>query len=254
MPHDIAGTRVEAFRRDGYLTGIRVKSRADAAAVRGAWEAFEAQEGFEAAGYSTEHSRHLDRQWVWDLAVDEGILDIVESLIGPDILLFGTRFFCKYGPDYNYRVSWHQDIDSWGLEPPVALTVWYAIDRSDEENGCMQVIPGSHRAALREHDTTTLEDGNLLGRGQHLVVDSAEAARARSIVLEPGEISVHDAAVVHASVPNGSTRRRCGLAIRYVPTHVRQVRELAKSPLSKAILVRGHDEQRHFGVHPQPFV
>jgi ectoine hydroxylase-related dioxygenase (phytanoyl-CoA dioxygenase family) len=190
---------------------------------------------------------------VWDLATAPAILDCVEPLVGPDILLFGSRFFCKYGPDTSHRVSWHQDLDSWGLEPPVAVTVWYAIDRSDEENGCMQVIPGSHRGApLRKHRTGA-DEGNMLGRGQHLRLDGQEVASARPVVLDPGEISIHDGALMHASMPNATDRRRCGLAIRYVPCHVRQRADLAKSPLSAAILVRGQDRQRHFGRHPRPF-
>lgn len=243
----------DLFRRDGFLGGIRVKSHSEADFIRSEWDRLEVNENVRSAGYSTTHSRHLDQRFVWELAADSAILDLVQQLIGPNIMLFGTRFFCKYGPDNNFHVQWHQDLDSWGLEPPLALTVWYAIDASDEENGCMQVIPGSHGTGLRSHDTRAPVDGNLLGRGQRLHLDVTEARSARPVILCPGEISIHHGALLHASMPNRSARRRCGLAIRYVPTHVRQCPELTKSPPSRAILVRGVDEEKHFGVHPRPF-
>jgi len=241
------------FRKRGVVAGIRVKSASEAEMLQSMWNALEAEEGFQTGAYSTTHSRHLDCRFVWELVSSPTILDHVEKLIGPDILLFGSRFFCKYGPDAKYRVSWHQDIDSWGLEPPVAVTVWYAVDRSDMQNGCMQVIPGSHRtAALREHETSP-DEGNILGRRQHLDIGTGELMLAQPIVLDAGEISIHDGALIHASMPNTSDRRRCGLAIRYVPCHVRQRPELAKSPPSKAILVRGTDKYKNFGASCRPF-
>jgi non-heme Fe2+,alpha-ketoglutarate-dependent halogenase len=242
-----------AFEEDGVVSGIRVRTAGEAEAIRASWNELEAAEDMRRNGYSTVHSRHLDQRFVWDLASDPVILQHVAALMGPDILLFGTRFFCKYGPDTGYHVSWHQDLDSWGLLPPVALTVWYAIDRSDEENGCVQVIPGSHRDGLREHDTQQPEGGNLLGRGQRLGLAETEQRKARPIILEAGEMSIHHGALVHASLANRSARRRCGLAIRYVPTYVRQIADLAKSPPAQAILVHGVDRERHFGVHPRPF-
>lgn len=242
----------EEFQRQGFAERIRVKDRMAAELVRAQWDELEAEEGVQAAGYSTMHGRHLDRRFVWELASDSAILDHVEQLIGPDILLFGTRFFCKYGPT-PYHVSWHQDMDSWALEPPVAITVWYAIDRSDEANGCMQVIPGSHRSAdLREHHIHG-NRANLLGRGQYLKVDEHEAAAAHPVVLEPGEISIHHGALVHSSMPNTTSRRRCGLAIRYVPCHVRQRADLANGTPSAAIVVRGQDRYQNSGSHPRPF-
>ncbi|MEU6743659.1 phytanoyl-CoA dioxygenase family protein [Streptosporangium sandarakinum] len=243
---------IDSFHTRGFIPRIKVKDEAEAEKVRQEWNALETREGLRGEAYSTTHSRHLDQRFVWELVRDPAILDAVEPLIGPDILLFGTRFFCKYGGDRHHRVSWHQDLDSWGLEPPIALTVWYAVDESDEGNGCMLVLPGSHRGRLREHDTSA-DAGNMLGRGQHLDLGEKEVAAAVPIVLAPGEISIHDGALVHASMPNESARRRCGLAIRYVPTRVRQRADLAKSPLSKAVLVRGRDDAMNFGANPPPF-
>jgi ectoine hydroxylase-related dioxygenase (phytanoyl-CoA dioxygenase family) len=242
---------VESFHAQGFVSGIRVKDQQGADVIRAHWDALEVAEDLRASGYSTTHSRHLDQRFVWELACDPKILDPVEALIGENVLLFGTRFFCKYGDSGQHRVSWHQDLDSWALTPPVALTVWYAIDDSAEHNGCMQVIPGSHRAELRQHDTSA-DDGNILGRGQHLHLSAEEEASAVPVVLEAGEISIHDGALLHASLPNRSSRRRCGLAIRYVPAHVRQHADLAKSPPSKAILVRGRDHAKNFGVNLAP--
>lgn len=88
----------EEFQRQGFVEGIRVRDCGAADLVRAQWDELEPEEDVQAAGYSTMHSRHLDRRFVWNLATDPAILDHVEQQIGPDILLFGTRFFCKYGP------------------------------------------------------------------------------------------------------------------------------------------------------------
>ncbi len=140
------------------------------------------------------------------------IVDVVEDLVGPDILCWTTSFFIKEPGSAGF-VSWHRDATYWGLDPEEVVTAWVAINHSNVESGCMRVIPGTH--------VDTFHQDNLLTRGQEISVQVDES-RAVDIVLRPGEISLHDIKLVHGSAPNGSRDRRIGLEIRYVPTRVRQ--------------------------------
>ncbi|MCW3099590.1 MAG: hypothetical protein JWL77_5208 [Chthonomonadaceae bacterium] len=223
---------------------------ADAFRYRNAFDVLEAQEGRAKAQIGL-LDRHFDQAFLWELAASPRILDCVESLIGPDFLLLVTHFFCKYGPDDKF-VAWHQDATYWGLEPPKALTNWYAVDDSDVENGCMRVIPGSHRNGLREHGKAEVQ-GNLLSINQEVPVTAEEECSAVDLVLRAGEASIHDGWLIHGSLPNRSHRRRCGLTLRYVPTSVKPVELNSMGKRWRAILVRGVDREQNFGVCPAPF-
>ena len=142
-------------------------------------------------------------------------------------------------------MSWHQDAAYWGLEPEEVVTAWVALSPSNAESGCMKVLPGSHFDSHIPH-RDTFAANNLLTRGQEIAVDVDEA-RAVSMPLEPGEMSLHHIRLVHGSAPNHSADRRIGLAIRYLPTHVRQTKNR-----DSAMLVRGVDEFRHFDLEPRP--
>ena len=135
------------------------------------------------------------------------------------MLLLATHFFNKYGEGEEAEafVAWHQDVTFWGLEPPTAITAWYAVDDSDVENGCMQVIPCTHVSGVVEHGKAE-QAGNLLSINQEVHVTSDEAASAVDLPLQAGQISIHDGTLIHGSLPNRSNRRRCGLTLRYVPT------------------------------------
>ena len=147
-----------------------------------------------------------------DLAADPDILDLVEAVIGQDIVLWGCHLFCKPAGD-GLEVPWHQDGHYWPIRPLATCTVWVALESSDQENGCLRVIPGSHRpAALKEH---LREEGGALT--QRLGPDAFEEAEAVDVELEPGQMSLHDVYMIHGSNRNTSARRRAGLAIRYMP-------------------------------------
>lgn len=142
--------------------------------------------------------------------------------MGPNLLLMGTHFFCKYGPTDAF-VAWHQDVTYWGLEPQLAVTAWYAVDDSDAENGCLQVIPGTHKSGIRAHGKSDVS-GNLLSINQELPVEPSEAESFVNVELTAGQMSLHHGLLIHGSQPNCSSRRRCGLAMVYIPTSVRRSR------------------------------
>ena len=174
------------------------------------------------------------------------ILDMVEQLIGPDLVMWGSQVFSKAAGD-GLAIPWHQDGQYWPMRPLKNVTVWIAIDPARVENGCMRVIPGTHRGGLMEHAFTD-RPGLALNQG---LVDAVDEAAARDVELEPGQVSLHDAMVVHGSNANRSGMRRCGYAIRYVPatSHfdrsipptriaANQVIDFSKRPIW---LVRGED-------------
>jgi non-heme Fe2+,alpha-ketoglutarate-dependent halogenase len=235
--------QVEQFRRDGYVYPVRVMSEAAAAECRAKLEEFERATGGPLKG-ELRHKSHLLFKWIADLVRNERILDAVQDLYGPNLLCWSTNFFIKEARNAAF-VSWHQDSTYWGLDKPDVVTAWVALTAADESNGAMGFIPGSHRMDQIPHRDTFDKD-NLLTRGQEVMVDVDESKQVR-IELKPGEMSLHHVRLVHGSPPNPSGDRRIGLAIRYIPTHVKQA-----AGEDSATLVRGVDEFRHFDHEPAP--
>ncbi|PJK30994.1 phytanoyl-CoA dioxygenase family protein [Minwuia thermotolerans] len=155
-----------------------------------------------------------DRVWLEHAGTPE-ILDMVEQVIGGDFLLWGTTVFGK--PAHSGKETpWHQDGEYWPIRPLATCSVWIALDAATPENGCLRVIPGSHRdRRLRRHRTN---DGGHLTLNQQLEADEYSEADAVDIVLAPGQISLHDIYMVHGSRPNRSPRRRAGYVLRFMPT------------------------------------
>src|ERR1041384_5800032 len=155
--------QIESFQRDGFLFPIRAVDAAQAIDYQRAYNDVEAKEGRDKCQVGLT-DRHFDIRFVWDIAANPVILDAIELLIGPDIMLMSTHFFCKYGPTEKF-VAWHQDVTYWGIEPAIALSAWYAVDDVDCGNGCMQMIPGSHKHGIAEHGKAK-QSGNLLSINQ----------------------------------------------------------------------------------------
>ena len=231
------------YREQGYLSPIRVLSTAEAATLRARLEDFEANAG-PLAGKLRQKS-HLLFTWLNDLIRHERILDAVEDILGPDILCWGTSFFIKE-PRNPAFVSWHQDSTYWGLDPADIVTAWVALSDSTTENGAMRVVPQSHTMAQIPHQDTFRSD-NLLSRGQEVMVD-VDASGADTLTLKAGEMSLHHVRLIHGSEPNPSDQRRIGFAIRYLPTHVRQI----AGSHDWATLVRGVDRHCNFELEPRP--
>lgn len=233
------------FDENGFLIGIRIHDTPEADRIRRLFDELEAKEGREKSQIGL-RGRHLDNSFVWELASHPKILDCIEALIGPNILVLSTHFFCKYPDRPEKFVAWHQDVTYWGLEPPYAVTAWYAVDDSDTENGCMRVIPGSHRWGILDHGESA-RAGNLLSINQEVRCDKLDESQAVDLVLRAGEISIHHGHLIHGSNPNRSSRRRCGLTIRYVPPHVKPVAESSLKEPWPAVLARGEDREQNFG-------
>jgi len=234
---------IRQYQRDGYFSPIRVLSAAQATGYRERLQGIEKSGRLPAGGLRSKS--HLLLTWVDEIVRNREVLDAVEGVIGPDILAWGTSFFIQEPRNASF-VSWHQDLTYWGLDPADIVTAWIALSESSSENGAMRVIPGTHTTEVAPHKDTFAEN-NLLSRGQEISVEVDEA-KAVTLELEPGQMSLHHVKLIHGSEPNPSDKRRVGLAIRYIPTYVRQVAGMTDS----AMLVRGTDAHRNFHAEERP--
>jgi phytanoyl-CoA dioxygenase PhyH len=225
------------YQHHGYYAPIKVMSSDEAAGIRRKLEAHETANG--ALKGAMRHKSHLLFTWLDGLIRHPAILDAVESVIGPDILCWSSTFFIKEARDPGF-VSWHQDSTYWGLDPADIVTAWVALSESTAENGAMRVIPDTQTLEQIAH-RDTFNAANLLTRGQEIAVE-VDASKAVMLTLLPGEMSLHHVRLIHGSDPNPSARRRIGFAIRYLPTHVRQIVGTRDS----ATLVRGVDRFGNF--------
>ncbi len=239
----ISADAVRQFNDQGYCAPIRALTSEEAANLRDRLEIFEATNSGLTAGLR--NKPHLLLTWLDELVRHPGVLDVVEQVIGPNILVWGSSFFIKEPRNPSF-VSWHQDSTYWGLEPPDIVTAWVALSESTRENGAMRVIPGSHKLDQAPH-RDTFAANNLLSRGQEIMVEVDES-KAVELPLQPGEMSLHHVRLIHGSDPNPSTKWRIGFAIRYIPTYVRQAAGMRDS----ATLVRGVDKYGHFEPEQRP--
>ena len=159
------------------------------------------EEGLRGGGHILRYATHSD------------VLDLVEQLIGPDIILWGSALFAKPAGE-GMEVPWHQDGHYWPIRPLAAITVWIAIDDSTSENGCMRYIRSSHKAGVLSH---YLDERRELVLNQAIQNDLFNEAAAKDDVLMAGQISLHDVFLIHGSRVNRSTKRRAGLTFRYMP-------------------------------------
>jgi len=148
-----------------------------------------------------------------DLARDPEIVELVSGVLGEDVILWGCHVFCKPAVE-GYETPWHQDGHYWPIRPLATCTAWVALEPSTVENGCLRVIPRSH-AARRLHDHLHEDRADLTLNQRLAEVDEAAAV---DIELEPGQMSLHDVYMVHGANANRSSRRRTGVALRYMPT------------------------------------
>lgn len=240
----LTAEQVAFFRENGYVAPVRVLTGPEVTEARSRLERYEAANGGPIPA-SFRHKPHLLFPWLADLIRHPRILDAVESILGPDLLVWSSVFFIKEPHDPAY-VSWHQDSTYWELSEPEVVTAWVALSPSHHENGCLRVVPGTHVLDQVEH-VDTADANNMLTRGQEIAVEVDEAA-AVEVPLQPGEMSLHHIRLFHNSQPNRSNERRIGYAIRYIPTRVRQNTVYR----STATLVRGTDRYSHFDPEPRP--
>lgn len=244
-PRRLTAEQIARYNERGYLHPFPIYSPLEARANRAYFDSLLAkmkamEDGRDSYAINGYHSRC---RGIYDMATHPAILDIVEDLIGPDIVCWGTHFFCKLPHDPK-SVPWHQDASYWPFTPSRTITVWLAIDDADVGNACMHVIPATHDRGLLQWKRTN-EPAVLDQR----IEDIDQYGRPVPIELEAGSISVHADMLAHGSAPNGSDRRRCGLTMRYCPPTVGSTNP---DWLKNAIICRGRDESGRWGDQPRP--
>ena len=238
MPKLLSEEQIREYQQDGLVFPIPVLSVAEVASARAALEELAAALGGHAEIARLRHLQVFHR-WVQDLVLHPRVLDAVEDVLGPDILVHSSTVFWKRPRDPGY-VSWHQDGFYIGLSELKFTSAWLALSDSSADNGCMRVVRGSHRRGIVSHNLGSISPGDFVSMEIACQVKESEAT---DVTLQPGEMSLHHVAAVHGSNPNISDRPRIGFAIRYVSPQVRQ--QLDHYPL---ILARGQDHPGYYRV------
>jgi ectoine hydroxylase-related dioxygenase (phytanoyl-CoA dioxygenase family) len=160
-------------------------------------------------------ARHLDSRTVFSLSRSPAILGRMGSLFGPDLMLWATHLFDKppAHPGHPEEFPWHQDWYAWRLEPMVTVSAWLALTPTMPENGCLEVIPGSHTRPVPLQRTTDLRYS--IGFGG-MRADPAHFREADKVALpmEAGQFILFNERLLHHSEPNRTRDRRIGLGIR----------------------------------------
>jgi ectoine hydroxylase-related dioxygenase (phytanoyl-CoA dioxygenase family) len=250
MTQSLTEAQIATYQQDGFVSPLTAFGAVQAAAYRDALvrDCAQAERPVSEAGIrqpSTRVKSYLLFPWAAELIRHPAILDAVSDLIGPDILAFHSTIWFKPAGSLG-RVPWHQDGTYFGLAPFEHVTAWVALTPSTPESGCVQVLPGSHRAGQRAH-IDQKDPQIMLSRGQS-IKDKVDEAAAVPILLQPGQFSLHHTMVLHASQPNASSHDRIGIGISYIPTRVRHIGQTRLA----ASLVRGTDRYGHFDLEPRP--
>jgi ectoine hydroxylase-related dioxygenase (phytanoyl-CoA dioxygenase family) len=236
--------QVEQFNGQGYVAPIRIYSDDEITDIRRYFDAL-LQRVIAAGGDSYSISTaHLQYGRVYDILTHPSIVACAVDLLGPDVVAWGSHFFCKM-PGDGKRVAWHQDASYWPLTPTKAVTVWLAIDDADPENACMRFLAGSHRHGHVTYRDSDPREHNVLNQ----TIDNPEQyGTPVDDPLQAGEISIHSDLLLHGSEANRSTRRRCGLTLRYCSADVRAGLDWNQ----KGVVVAGQDPSGHWANPPRP--
>ena len=216
----LSKVELAASQDEGLLFPKRVLSASEAADNLAELESYEATTGGPVNG-KWRYKSHLVFPWINRLMRHPNILALASSVLGEDLMVWTTHIYPKEAGDGRF-ISWHQDSAHWGLDSNQILTVWIALTDATKDNGCMRMLPRSHKNGTVSHSDTWDPD-NILTRGQ-TITDEINEQDAVWIELKAGEVSLHHVYMFHASKPNFSDNRRVGLAIRYMTAGARQTR------------------------------
>jgi non-haem Fe2+, alpha-ketoglutarate-dependent halogenase len=243
-PKTLTRAEVERFNREGYLKGMRIFAEDEITGIRRYFDELLANTLAAGGDSYSISTAHLTHGRVYDLLTDSRLVARVTDLLGPDVIGWGSHFFCKM-PGDGKRVAWHQDASYWPLTPSKAVTIWLAIDDASVENACMRYIPGSHTLGHLTYRLSETDEANVLNQ----TVEGIDALEAPvDVELRAGEISMHSDLLLHGSEANTSTRRRCGLTLRYCPAEVRA----GLGWNAKGVVVSGTDPSGHWSNPARP--
>ncbi|MDX1681611.1 MAG: phytanoyl-CoA dioxygenase family protein [Phycisphaeraceae bacterium] len=193
------------FRDRGYVGPFRVVSEEKMADIRRHIE--EDLLTTDGPSRSRLQSRHMDSPTIAGLASHPGIIGRMNSLYGPDLIMWATNFFNK--EPGGAEIPWHQDLGYWPLEPLINISAWVAIDNVTTENSCVRIIPGSHKDVYPMVDAP-----EEMGFNRMVDMRYVDEKKAVDMELRPGEFFLFNEKTLHQSNQNTSDRRRMGMSIR----------------------------------------
>ncbi len=243
-PHALSQSQIEHYNSRGFIAPLDVYSPTEIADIRGYFDQLLERVVAEGGNSYSISSAHLKYGPVYDILTNPRIVEYISDLFGENVIAWGSHFFCKM-PHDGKTVAWHQDASYWPLSPSKAATVWLAIDDADIENACMKFIAGSHHFGHMTYRESDSAEHNVLNQS----IDNAE--QYGEVVydqLRAGQVSIHSDLLLHGSEANDSSRRRCGLTLRYCAASVRA----GMNWNEKGVQVRGADATGHWANNLRP--
>ena len=239
--------QVAQYRHDGYFFPSPALSPTELAECNQGLARYEAWLGtpVNRADRRWRSAAYVMLPWYDALVRHPRILDVVEDLIGPDILVYTATFFIKEAHSPTFA-AWHQDATYFGLTPHEHVTAWVALSEASAEAGCMEVV-SSHGQPRQMHHAALGLANSINGGGQAIVDEIAEPD-STMMALPAGSFSLHHTLCRHRSAPNRAAHRRVGIGISYIPAHCR----LTGTVRMCARLVRGQDTVGNFELIPGP--
>jgi non-haem Fe2+, alpha-ketoglutarate-dependent halogenase len=239
--------QVDSFHYNGFLFPIPALTGAEIDACLAGLARLEAELGSAVADADIKWRSHAYAHSPWFNALirHPRILDAVEDVIGPNILVWTSTFFIKepHSPTF---AAWHQDGAYFGLEPKEQVCAWVALTDASKEAGCMEMLSSRGAPRMLHHAALGLKDS--INRAGQTIMDPFDDSEPVAMALRAGEFSLHHELAMHRSAPNNAGHRRVGIGLNYVPAHVR-----VDSPVRlTAMLVRGEDRYGHFDLIDPP--
>lgn len=247
MPKILTPQQIQSFRANGYLYPLDALTPTEVATYRDELRRTEVHLGGSLMEIDRKYrgNMHLLCRWIDELIRHPAILAVMEDLLGPDLLLYTSRFFIKE-PHSQEIAAWHQDSTYFGLRPFDHTTAWVALSNVSDDAGPVEFAVGSHiRGRLLQRSRVVSNSVNTAGQ---IIVEWFDQSTIDKAVLAPGQFSLHHTCTVHHSAPNRSDERRIGIALSYIPTRVRHI----GTQRMPATLVRGTDRYGHFDLQPAP--
>jgi ectoine hydroxylase-related dioxygenase (phytanoyl-CoA dioxygenase family) len=238
----LSAEQIGQWRQDGFLSPFSFLEADELEACQDGVQRFETRLGGPINGVPEMKWRtmpYLILPWAAKLARDPRILDVVEDLLGPDLLIYTSTFFIKE-PHSPTIAAWHQDSTYYGLEPKEEVTVWVALSEANEAAGCMESLSFQGQPRQLRHASRVVQ--HSVNRASQVIIEPLDEGTPVAMPLTPGSFSMHHGLCPHRSGPNSANHRRIGLGLNYIPTHVRP----AGSVKTAAMLVRGVDRHGHF--------
>jgi non-haem Fe2+, alpha-ketoglutarate-dependent halogenase len=242
-PQALSLSQINQYNEQGYLMPFDGLPAAEIEEVRKFFDPILAQALTEGKNSYSISTAHLKFGRIYDLMHHSAIIAPVKDLLGKDLVAWGAHFFCKM-PNDGKRVPWHQDCPYWPLTPTRTATVWLAIDDASPENANMRFIPGSHLDGVIDYEMSDSPDDIL----KREVKNVGKFGEPVDVSLKAGQFSIHSDLLLHGSDANLSSKRRCGLTMRYASAEVKAYLGWEQ----KGVLVSGKNERGHWVNLPRP--